>query len=743
MSKDLVFEIGTEELPAHFIPKALAALEEFFKKRFDAAKLGYKSVKSLGSPRRLAIIVEALDALQPDSTIEVRGPQKKAAFNADGAPTNALLGFLRSQGAELNDLKTVSVDKGEYLCLTRQVKGAKTVDLLPEILSSALNADYLAKTMRWGNGEVSFARPVHWILAVYDGNVVDFEWGHLRSDNKTYGHRFMSGSKEVKVSDGDSYVNGLKDAFVIADQQERKREITQGLEAQALVSGGVLLKDDALVDEVSFLVEYPVLLTGGFEEKFLEALPREVVINAMREHQRYFAVEDKDGHLLPCFITVANTKATDMAVVKKGNERVLRARLNDASFYFEKDMKTRLVDRVDGLKGVVFHARLGTSYEKVERFTQIAIALGNATGFCDRLQNAPADFLNPDHNPAKNGKLGTAKNKDIVGRAAMLAKADLVSGMVGEFPKLQGIMGREYARRSGETEEVSQAIYEHYLPTASGGQLPASIPGGLISIADKLDTICGCFSVGLIPTGAQDPYGLRRSALGIIAIIVDKDWGLNLLPLINTSVWFHKANIAREINRTRKEPLKDYALQEAVRQRSEETRQKVGDFFIERLRNWLLGQSVPFDTIDAVLSATGSALDIADAVKRIRALEEFKKHPACASLVIAFKRVSNILKGVDTDKLPEFDKALLTDQYEIALDEAVRKAEPIVKRALKGHDYLTAFESLAAIKDDIDLFFDKVMVMVDDEKLRSNRLALLRSIRGLYFNTADLSRLNA
>ncbi|MEK6790757.1 MAG: glycine--tRNA ligase subunit beta [Deltaproteobacteria bacterium] len=742
MSKDLVFEIGAEELPAHFIPKALQALEEGFKKRFDAARLDYKGVRGLGSPRRLAIIVEALCDLQPDSTIEVRGPQKKAAFDADGAPTSALLGFMRNQGVELKDLKTVSIDKGEYLCLTKQVKGAKTLNLLPEILSCALNADYLPKAMRWGGHDVSFARPVHWIVSVYDGNVVDFEWGHLRSADKTYGHRFMSGSKEVIVNDSDSYVKGLKDAFVIVDQQERKREITKGLEAEATGCGGVVLKDDALIDEVSFLVEYPVMLTGEFEEKFLE-LPREVVINAMREHQRYFAVEDKDGNLLPRFITVANTQATDMAVVKKGNERVLRARLSDASFYFEKDMKTRLVDRVGALKGVVFHARLGTSYEKVERFTQLSFNLGNGINFSDSMYATDRceDFLTPNRNPATSQKLGTARNKDILGRAAMLAKADLTSGMVGEFPKLQGIMGREYARRNNEAPEVSQAIYEHYLPTASGGTLPASIPGALISIADKLDTICGCFSVGLVPTGAQDPYGLRRSALGIIAIVVDKGWGLRLPVLIGQSVQLHGANIEREINRTRKKPLKEQALRDAVGQKVEETKQRIGEFFIERLRNWLLGQSVPFDSIDAVLSAVKDTLDVADTVKRIRSLEEFKKHPACASLIIASKRVSNILKGVATDSLT-VDPGLFRDQYETALYEAGRKAEPIVEKALKEHDYLTAFESLAAIREQIDLFFDKVMVMVDDEKLRSNRLALLSLIRGLYFNTADLSRLN-
>ncbi|MBI5235967.1 MAG: glycine--tRNA ligase subunit beta [Deltaproteobacteria bacterium] len=743
MSNDLVFEIGTEELPAHFIPKALWALEELFKKRLDAARLGYKALRCFGSPRRLAVIVDALDALQPDSMIEVRGPQKKAAFDAEGKPADALLGFLRSQGAELKDLKTVSTDKGEYLCLTKQVNGAKTVDLLPEILSSALNADYSAKTMRWGNDEATFARPVHWIVAVYDGNVVDLEWGRLRSDNKTYGHRFMSGSKEVHVSDGGSYVKGLKDAFVIADQQERKRKIVEGVEAAAAECGGVLLKDDALVDEVSCLVEYPVALLGEFEEEFLE-LPREVVVNAMREHQRYFAVVNKDGSLLPRFITVANTKAINMAVVRKGNERVLRARLNDASFYFEKDMKTRLVDRVESLKGVVFHARLGTSYEKVERFTQLAVALGNAVGFCDSMNalDRCEDFLTSPHNPATNNKQGQAKNKDILGRAAMLAKADLVSGMVGEFPKLQGIMGREYARRGNEAKEVSEALCEHYLPTSSGGALPASVPGALISVADKLDTICGCFSVGLIPTGAQDPYGLRRSALGIIAIINDKGWSLNLPVLIRLSVGYHKTNIEREINRGRKEPLKDYALAEAVHQKSNETERKVCDFFIERLRNWLLGQSMPFDTIDAVLSAVKEKLDVADAVKRIEALEGFKTHPACASLIIASKRVSNILKGVDTNNLT-VDHALLADQYEKALDEAEREAEPIVKEALKNHDYPTAFVALAAIKGPIDLFFDKVMVMTDDEKLRSNRLALLSLIRGLYFNTADLSRLNA
>jgi len=728
MSKDLLLEIGTEELPAKVVPRALAALESFLRKTLEAKKLSFASIATLGTPRRLTLIVKGLEERQPDSTLELKGPQKKAAFDAEGKPTGALLGFVRSQGLELADIKIVSTDRGEYASAIKEIKGEETSKILPGALLETVSHEFMPKSMRWGAYEISFSRPIHWILALYGNEPVEFSYGHITSANLTYGHRFMSGRKDgrtapIRVGSVEGYLEGLKTAFVVPDPEERKKAIRAGVEKAAKEAGGEVLADEGLLEEVAYLVEYPVVLRGSFEKEFL-SLPRHIIVNAMREHQRYFSVVGRDGHLLPFFITVANTRPADADVVRKGNERVLRARLNDAKFYFESDIKKPLVDRVPALKGVVFQAKLGTSFEKVERFTSLALFLGALTGFSRPLEEGekPSDFATDAFNPAKYdaGSVDPGLiSKFIVGRAAMLAKADLTSGVVGEFPSLQGTMGSVYAGRSGEAPEVSVAIYEHYLPTSSGGALPASVAGAIVSIADKMDTIVGCFSVGLVPTGAQDPYALRRQALGIIAIILDKEFRLGIDALVDESLSLLAGKATRK---------------------KEEVRADVLDFFRERLRNQLLTQSLSHDSIDAVLSAPWH--DMVDAVKRIRALEEFKANPDCARLVAAFKRVSNILKGIAPGGAPP-DASLLVEPQEKALYEASRALAPKMKELREKGDYRLAFESLASIKDVIDAFFDKVMVMAEDEKTRANRLALLGSVRELYSSTADLSKLMA
>ena len=728
MSKDLLLEIGTEELPAKVVPRALIALEGFLKKNLEAKRLSFNSITTLGTPRRLTLIVKRLAERQPDSRVELKGPQKKAAYDSEGKPTGALLGFARSQGIDLADIKLVSTDKGEYATAVKEIKGEETALILPGVLLDTISQEFMPKSMRWGSYDISFSRPIHWILSIYGKEPIDFSYGHIKSSDVTYGHRFLSEKKNgrpapIKVSSVESYLKGLKAAFVVPDPEERKKTIRVGIEKAALEVLGSVLPDEGLLEEVAYLVEYPVVLRGSFEKEFL-SLPRDIIVNAMREHQRYFSVVGKDGHLLPFFITVANTAPIDADVVRKGNERVLRARLNDAKFYFESDIKKPLVDRVSSLKGVVFQAKLGTSFEKVERFTSLALFLGAKVGFSRPLENgeAPSDFASDAFNPAKYDSRSVDPgllSKYILGRAALLAKADLTSGVVGEFPSLQGIMGSVYANRSGEAQDVSVAIYEHYLPSSSGGALPASLAGALVSIADKMDTIAGCFSVGLIPTGAQDPYALRRQALGIIAIVLDKGFRVDMGELADEAL-------------TLLEP-------KATRGKSE-IRADVLDFFKERLRNQLLSQGLSHDSIDAVLSAPWH--DMVDAVKRIKALEEFKTNPDCQRLVIAFKRVSNILKGIDPGANGP-DAALLVEPQEKALFEASKAIAPKMKELREKGDYRLAFETLASIKDIIDAFFDKVMVMSDDAKVRENRLALLNSIRSLYSGIADLSRLMA
>ncbi|MFZ3073303.1 MAG: glycine--tRNA ligase subunit beta, partial [Thermodesulfobacteriota bacterium] len=584
--------------------------------------------------------------------------------------------------------------------------------------------------------DVTYARPLHWILALYGKTVVRFEYGHVKSSDFTRGHRF-NGAVKIKVDNVKSYVTKLAKNFVIVEPEKRKVKILKELEKEAKKSLGSIVKDDALLEEVVNLVEWPVVVRGSFEKEFLE-LPREVVVNAMREHQRYFSLEDKSGSLLPYFMTVANTPAKKIETIIKGNERVLLARLNDAKFYFEKDVKTPLKDRVSALKGVVFQAKLGTSYEKIERFARLAAFIGSETGFCEPLNHTEniEDFLKDQYNPMRFDKGTTSEsyyNKLVLIRAALLAKADLTSGMVGEFPKLQGVMGKEYARRSGEADDVATAIYEHYLPIQAGGDLPSTDAGAIISIADKLDTICGCFGVGLIPTGAADPYALRRQALGIIFIIMDK------------------SDKKRRFNL---ETLIDKSL-ECLGGGGKLTRDKVAvknevvEFFKERLRNQLLLQNISYDSIEAVLSTNW--FDVFDAAERVSALEKFKKHPACKSLVIASKRVSNILKGIDLPKRSFISlakgkgdwpaEALFMDENENALWKVSKEIEPVIKKHWENGDYEKAFTALASIKDVIDKFFDKVMVMVEDEKTRENRLRLLAFVSGLYAGMADLSKL--
>ncbi|MBI5885468.1 MAG: glycine--tRNA ligase subunit beta [Deltaproteobacteria bacterium] len=748
MSKDLIFEIAAEELPAAYIPRAMASHETYMRRALETNRISFSAIRAFGTPRRLALIVEGLAERQSDATIEVKGPQKKAAFDAGGNPTPALIGFARSQGVDINAITTVDTGKGEYAVAVKEIKGRQTVELLPEILTGLVSEEVFAKSMRWGGHDITFARPVHGLLAVYNGRLVEFNWGHIKSSAAAKGHRFLSNGRAVAVDTAASYIEGLREAFVIVDPAQRRRIISEGIEKAAADAGGLLVEDPGLVEEVSFLCEYPVVIRGGFDPEFL-ALPRDVVVNAMREHQRYFSIADKNDRLLPWFITVANTRPTDEAIVRKGNERVLRARLNDAKFYFEQDIKKPLVERVEALKGVIFHARLGTSYEKVERFAALALFISYQTGFSRGLEanEQCSDFLTESFNPAAYDPAAIDPglySKYVVGRGAMLAKADLTSGMVGEFPKLQGIMGGIYARRNAEAEEVAIAVFEHYLPTGSGGALPASVPGAIISVADKLDTIVGCFCVGLIPTGAQDPYALRRAALGIIAVIMDKGFRIPLNSLINRSIELHQAVIRRHISKGLKPADKGVDVEALLARKTVEARSNVVEFLLDRLRNQLRSQGIAFDSIDAVLAAPSNGMDIVDAVARITAVEGFKADPAFARLIVAFKRVSNIIVSRDgANRGPAPDAALFQEDAERALFETATRLSPLIEGYTKDGDYASVFTALASIKDDVDRFFDKVLVMADDPAIRANRMALLEFIHSLYYKTADLSRLNA
>ena len=686
MAKDLFLEIGCEEIPAGFIPKAMADMELLMKRELTAARLEFGEIVTLGTPRRLVLAVKGIAERQPDADLTAMGPAKSVAFDGQGNPTRAAQGFARGQGVEVSELTVVLTEKGEYLAAKKSEIGRETSELLIEILPRLMGAIPFKKSMRWGDLDVRFARPIHWIVALFDYAVVPFSFGNIESGRISRGHRFMANTT-FAVRDLAHYLEECERHFVIPDPERRKEIIRAEVERVAIEAGGAVLPDESLLTQVSFLVEYPSAVAGTFSPDFL-AVPREVLITSMREHQRYFSLVDGQGKLLPGFITINNTLTSDPSVVVKGNERVLRARLSDARFFFEEDRKSTLASRVDALKSIVYQAKLGTSYEKMERFRELAKLL--------------ARELNPSVS-------------EQVYRAATLCKADLVTGMVGEFPEVQGIMGREYAIHDGEELAVANAIAEHYLPTQAGGELPASDIGAFVSIADKMDTICGCFSVGLIPTGSADPYALRRSALGIINIILEKGYRKPLESQVSASL--------------------DLLAAKASRPR-EEVQRDVLEFFRGRFVN-LMADRFPADAVDAVVAV--SLDDLVESAAKIAALSEFRSRDDFGPLAVAFKRVCNIVKdGVETPVSEE----LFEDAAEGALHKAQLAVAVQVESALSRGDYLAALTEIATLKDAVDLFFEKVMVMAEDERVRGNRLALLTGIARLFSRLADFSRLS-
>lgn len=687
MTKDLFLEIGTEEIPAGFLPKAMADMEALIRKELENARLSHGEVRALATPRRLALLVRELVDRQPDAEVTALGPAKKVAFDADGKPTKAAEGFARGQGVDVAALTTATTEKGEYVAVSKRIVGRPTAEILTEILPRVIGAIPFRKSMRWGNLDVRFARPMHWIVALYDGVVVPFSFGSITSGSASRGHRFMADTS-FPVRDFAHYLDECERHFVIPEPEKRKEIIRREVEQAARAAGGRVLPDEDLLEQVTFLVEYPSVVCGSFEREFLQ-VPREVLITSMREHQRYFSLVDEAGRLLPNFITVNNTLADDPTVVARGNERVLRARLSDARFFFEEDKKVSLEDRVEDLKGVVYQAKLGTSHEKMERFRKLAEGL--ASRLCPEV---------------------AAK----VSRAAYLCKADLVTGMVGEFPELQGIMGREYALLSGEEPDVAVAIHEHYLPTQAGGDLPLGDVGAFVSIADKLDTICGCFGVGLIPSGTADPYALRRSALGIIAIILDRRYELSLADLVDSCLALLRDKLTRNESQVRTDVL---------------------EFFRGRYVNLMTGR-YPSDVVEAVAAVSFDNLN--EATSRMAALAEFRERPDFDPLAVAFKRVCNIVKeGAD---IP-VETGLFREDAERELFRAFDAVASTAREKIGGKDYLAALTEIAGLKGPVDAFFDGVMVMAEDEQVRNNRLALLTGIARLFGGIADFSKISA
>ncbi|MDD5533483.1 MAG: glycine--tRNA ligase subunit beta [Syntrophales bacterium] len=686
MAKELLLEVGTEEIPAEFLPKTLKDMEEIIRKDLDANRIGFGRITTMATPRRLVLIVADLEDKQQDQVIEKIGPARRASFDSEGKPTKAAVGFAKGQGIDISELETVTTEKGEYICARKRIQGEQTPVVLPGILSGFILSLPFQKSMRWKDLNIRFVRPIHWIVAMYGGDIVSFKLENITSGRKTCGHRFMSPGFFL-VKDGRDYLAKMRDNYVIVNPAERRKMIIEEAARAAADAGGKPLIIDDLLEEVTFLVEYPTAVVGSFDREYLK-LPREVLITSMVEHQRYFPVTDGKGALMPYFVTINNTLARDPSVVARGNEKVIRARLADARFFFEEDRKVSLDEHFKKLGKVVFHSLLGTSLDKVDRFQQLAAWI--------------ADRIDPSLKPD-------------VERAAHLAKADLETQMVYEFPSLQGVMGREYALLAGEKKEVAEAVFEHYLPTSAGGELPRTEIGAIVSIADKTDTIAGFFGVKQVPTGTADPYALRRQALGVINIILDRDYRLPLDELIGKSLEFLKGRLKRP---------------------AEETRAEVLEFFRGRFENRLISQGYPYDVVDAVL-ARGLA-DLTVATAKIEAMKEFKVHPDFEPLAIAFKRVCNIIKNAGQGSV---DPALFENDAERELYSGFRKIREKAGASIEKGEYGAALTEIAALRKPVDRFFESVLVMAEDERIRKNRLSLLKEISELFFGIADFSRI--
>jgi len=685
--KELLLEIGTEEIPAGFVPQALMDLETLSKKELETNRIDFKGMKTLGTPRRLVLVIDSVAEKQRDEETKKIGPSKQAAFDASGKPTKAAIGFAKGQSVPVESLTLIQTEKGDYICAIKKEQGKPTFEILSTMLPKWILSIPFQKSMKWADVSIRFVRPIHWILALFGGEIIPFEVGNIRSENVTYGHRFMH-SGPISIKDFHSYLQKTEEAFVIVDPVERKKRIEDEMIREGARVSGRVLKDEDLLNEVNFLVEYPVALCGTFDNRFL-SLPREILIHSMKEHQRYFPLVEEHGILLPHFVCISNVNPKSREVVVKGNEKVLKARLSDAAFFFGDDLKIPLEKRVEQLKKVVFQAKLGTSYEKVMRFKQLALWMAERIDL--RLREA-------------------------VERTSLLSKADLVTGMVGEFPKLQGIVGREYARLAGEKPEVAEAIYEHYLPAFAGDRLPSGPIGDIVSIADKMDTIVGCFGVGLVPTGTADPFGLRRQALGIIRIILEKRHSISLIGLIEES---------------------EKQLKEKIERPLDEVKEGVLDFFRVRYQNLLLDKEYPFDVTEAALSISfDELLDVQD---RIDALKKARQWKDFESIVIAFKRAINILKGSPSKR--EINPSLFLEAAERNLYQSFLKAKERIDLHLNKKDYSSALLEMTQMKKPIDEFFDGVMVMVEDELIRNNRLALLDEIGKLFLRIADFSKL--
>ncbi len=690
MDAELLFEIGTEEIPSGYLEEGLEAFKRLVDNSLQEDRIARTGIlETYGTPRRLILVGEGISKTQEDLIEEIWGPPKSVAFDEKGVPTKAAQGFAAKQGVKIDDLKCADTPKGEYVYVKRKVPGRPTQEVLAGALSGIVAEIPWPKSMRWGDTGFPFVRPIHWLVALFDGEIIPLEIAGVRSGRVTRGHRFM-GSSALEVTDFRDYRKKMKDHFVVIDPGERKEMVLSGIREAAKREGGVPSSDPELVSTVSNLVEFPSPVCGGFDPAFLE-LPDTVLTTAMKEHQRYFAVYDDQGRLIPRFVAVNNTLAKDEGVVQKGHERVLRARLADADFFFKEDRKRPLADRLEDLKKVTYQADLGTSFDKVRRFSKLARYL--------------AERVLPD-------------GLENVETAASLSKCDLVTLMVTEFPSLQGVMGMEYARIEGYPEAVCLPIYEHYLPTKAGGVLPSGSVGAVVGMADRMDTIAGCFAVGLTPSGSADPFALRRHALAILRILEEKRWDVSLPEFIEKSLEILGGTIEIQEQRLLEDLL---------------------EFFRERYRQMVRRSGYEPEVVEAVVSACFDRIhrlrERIDQLSRfVSGSREFEK------LSLTAKRVANILRNQASSV--EVDPSLFQDPSEAALWERCQAAEKQVLEYLRRACYEEALSLMAGLAGPVDDFFEGVEILTRDAKLRENRLGLLKHLQRLFLTFADFSKLS-
>ena len=688
-TRDLLIEIGTEELPPKALRRLSLAFADEMAKGLDSASIEPEKIHVYATPRRLALLLKALPTAQRDRETTRRGPAVAAAFDDEGCATQAAIGFAKSCGVEVEELDQLETKKGSWLSFRAIEKGQPTAALIPGLDSRALAALPIPKRMRWGDRDDEFVRPVHWVVLLFGDEVIDATILGIKAGRSTHGHRFHH-PEAIYLAEPEAYLPILEtEGHVLADYAARQEAIRAQVIEQANTLGGEAIVDDELLNEVTALVEWPVAISGRFDEAFLE-VPSEALISSMQDHQKYFPVVDAGGKLLPHFITVANLISTDPAQIQAGNERVIRPRLADAAFFWNQDRKQPLEERADRLRSMVFQKQLGTLFDKKERISELAGRIAKLIG--DQPEHAE--------------------------RAAQLCKCDLLTSMVNEFPELQGIMGRYYATHDGEADAVATAIEEHYLPRFAGDDLPATATGQAVALADRLDSMVGIFATGQQPTGVKDPFALRRAALGVIRICIEQQLDLDLETLLNAAAdaLGHKIDARSAVD-------------------------EVFGYIMDRLLGYYQDKGVDIDLIDAVLATRPTRL--LDLEQRIKACQAFRSLPEASSLTAANKRISNILKKTDEVIPEQVDISLLVDNAEKKLATVLNDLNTEVVPLMEAGDYTPALTRLAALRESVDAFFDEVMVMVDDDALRANRLALLRNLGSLFLRVADLSRLQS